>query len=161
VVDHRVAPGGGIDHAIDGLLIGHLTKRGELVNLSSRFIAQPIEAANKGAVNRAQLIAAGLSPSIFPAAIPGLETGSFYIFRTDMQLNDKNHLTARFNRSDGVGKNLIPGMLNTLERVIDTPNVDYALAGYFLISTGLDSLSNGEITPNNRYGSPVTNKWIG
>ena len=41
----------------DGLLIGHLTKRGELVNLSSRFIPQPLEAANKGAVNRAQLVA--------------------------------------------------------------------------------------------------------
>ena len=32
----------------DGLLIGHLTKRDELVNLSSRFIPQPLEAANKG-----------------------------------------------------------------------------------------------------------------
>ena len=78
--------------------------------------------------NQAQLIAAGLPASIFPAAIPGLETGSFYIFRTDVQLNDKNRLTARFNHSDGVGKNLIPGMLNTLERSLDTPNVDHALA---------------------------------
>ncbi len=78
--------------------------------------------------DRAQLIAAGLPASIFPAAIPGSESGSFYIFRTDMQLNDKNRLTARFNRSAGIGKNLIPAMLNTLERTLDTPNVDYALA---------------------------------
>jgi hypothetical protein len=78
--------------------------------------------------NRAQLIAAGLPASIFPAAIPGSETGSFYIFRTDMQLNNKNRLTARFNHSDAVGKNLLPGMLNTLERMLDTPNVDHALA---------------------------------
>ncbi len=78
--------------------------------------------------NQAQLIAAGLPASIFPAAIPGSETGSFYIFRTDMQLNNKNRLTARFNHSDGVGKSLIPGMLNTSERSLDTPNVDHALA---------------------------------
>jgi hypothetical protein len=78
--------------------------------------------------DQAQLIGAGLPASIFPAAIPGLETGSFYIFRTDMQLNDKNRLTVRLNRSDGIGKNLIPAMLNTLERTLDTPNVDYALA---------------------------------
>ena len=47
-----------------------------------------------------QLIAAGLSPAIFPPAIPSLETGAFYIFRTDLQLNKGNRLTARFNHSD-------------------------------------------------------------
>ena len=47
----------------DGLLIGHLTKRGELVNLSSRFVPQPLEAANKGAINRAQLIAKPVIPA--------------------------------------------------------------------------------------------------
>jgi hypothetical protein len=50
--------------------------------------------------DRAQLIAAGLPASIFPFAIPFLETGSFYIFRTDAQLTDKNRLTVRFNHSD-------------------------------------------------------------
>ena len=78
--------------------------------------------------DQAQLIGAGLPAAIFPAAIPGSEKGAFYIFRTDAQLNDKNRLTVRFNRSDGIGKNLIPAMLNTLERTLDTPNVDYALA---------------------------------
>jgi hypothetical protein len=80
------------------------------------------------AENQAQLIAAGLPAAIFPAAIPGSESASFYIFRTDVQLNDQNRLTARVNRSAGIGKNLIPAMLNTLERSLDTPNVDYALA---------------------------------
>jgi hypothetical protein len=78
--------------------------------------------------DKAQLIAAGLSPSSFPVAIPFLETGPFYLFRTDAQLNDKNRLTARFNHSDLQSKNFIGGGLNTLERNIDTFSVDYGLA---------------------------------
>ena len=78
--------------------------------------------------DKAQLIAAGLSPSVFPPAIPGLETGPFYIFRTDLQINDKNRLTARFNHSDLRSDNLIPGGLNTLERSVNSTTVDYGLA---------------------------------
>jgi hypothetical protein len=78
--------------------------------------------------DRAQLIAAGLPASIFPFAIPFLETGSFYIFRTDAQLNDKNRLTARFNHSDIKSINAIPGGLTTLERSSDSFSIDYGLA---------------------------------
>ncbi|MBA2736252.1 MAG: hypothetical protein H0U50_05610, partial [Pyrinomonadaceae bacterium] len=65
--------------------------------------------------DKTRLIAAGLSPSIFPPAIPSLETGPFYIFRSDAQLNDKNRLTVRFNYAE-LSSNAIPGGLNTLER---------------------------------------------
>ena len=78
--------------------------------------------------NRADLIDAGLSPSIFPPAIPSLEIGSFHIFRTDAQLNDGNRLSGRFNHSDGESKNFSQGGINTLERTIDGVGVDYALA---------------------------------
>ncbi len=78
--------------------------------------------------DKAQLIAAGLSPSIFPPAIPFLERVPFYIFRTDAQLNDKHRLTMRFNHSDSQSKNFIQGGLNTLERGADTTSVDYGLA---------------------------------
>ena len=78
--------------------------------------------------NRAQLIAAGLSPSIFPLAIPSLERISFYIFRTDFQLNQSNRLTARFNHSNLRSENFIPGGLNTLERSTDAHTKDFALA---------------------------------
>ncbi len=77
---------------------------------------------------QAELIAAGLPASIFPFAIPFLETGSFYIFRTDAQLNDKNRLTVRFNHSDIKSKNAIPGGLTTLERSSDSFSIDYGLA---------------------------------
>ncbi|MCA1623633.1 MAG: TonB-dependent receptor [Acidobacteria bacterium] len=77
--------------------------------------------------DKAQLIAAGLPASIFPPAIPSLETGPFYIFRTDVQLNKSNRLTARFNHSDQSLENFIPGGLNTLERATDTTSVDYSL----------------------------------
>lgn len=78
--------------------------------------------------DKAQLIAAGLSPSIFPPAIPSVETGPFYIVRSDAQLNDQNHLTARLNHSDLSSKNFITGGLNTLERAVDAATVDYSLA---------------------------------
>ena len=78
--------------------------------------------------DQAQLIAAGLPASIFPFAIPFLETGSFYIFRTDAQLTAKNRLTVRFNHSDIKSKNAIPGGLTTLERSSDSFSTDYGLA---------------------------------
>lgn len=77
--------------------------------------------------NREALIAAGLSPSIFPLAIPALEKGSFYIFRTDVQINKSNRLAIRFNHSDLKSPNFIQGRLNTLERSIDSFSVDHNL----------------------------------
>ncbi len=74
--------------------------------------------------NRDRLIAAGLSPSIFPAAIPGVELGSTYIFRTDLQINSNNRMSARINHSDVNTKNAIGGRFNTLERTIDSASVD-------------------------------------
>jgi hypothetical protein len=79
------------------------------------------------------LVAAGLSPSVFPPAIPSLESGVFYIFRTDLQLNKGNRLTARFNHSDVSSENFIQGGLNTLERGVDSTSVDYSL-GVQLVS---------------------------
>lgn len=69
--------------------------------------------------DRDALIAAGLSPSIFVPAIPRVERGPFYIFRSDLQLNEGNRLAARFNYFDQKAQNWIPGGLNTLERSVD------------------------------------------
>lgn len=74
-----------------------------------------------------------LPASIFPAAIPTLEGGPFYIFRTDAQLNKSNRLTGRFNHSDQSSQNFIEGRLNTLERTVTTTSVDYSL-GVQLVS---------------------------
>ncbi len=78
--------------------------------------------------DKARLIAEGLPASIFPLAIPFLQSGPYYIFRSDAQLNDKNRLTVRFNHSDLLIKNSIQGGLNTLERNVDAFQFDYALA---------------------------------
>lgn len=78
--------------------------------------------------DKAQLIAAGLRASVFPAAIPFLETGPFHIFRSDAQLNEKHRLSVRFNHSDLQSKNFLPGGLNTLERSLVAFSVDYGLA---------------------------------
>jgi hypothetical protein len=78
--------------------------------------------------NKARLIAAGLAPRIFPPAIPSLERGPFYIFRTDLQVDKSHRLTVRFNHSDLLSKNQIPGGLNTLERSTDAVAVSHGLA---------------------------------
>lgn len=78
--------------------------------------------------NRADLIAAGLSPSIFPPAIPTVERGKFYIFRTDLQINDKNRLSTRFNFGDINSENFIQGRFNTLDRSADSAGNDFGIA---------------------------------
>lgn len=78
--------------------------------------------------DRDLLVAAGLPASIFVPVIPRVERGSFYIFRTDIQLNENNRLATRFNHADLYAKNWIPGGFNTLERSVDAFTIDYGLA---------------------------------
>ncbi len=78
--------------------------------------------------DKAQLIAAGLSPSIFPPAIPFLERGPIYIFRTDLQINPQNRLAVRLNLFNPSSDNFITGGLNTLERTLDAVVNGYGLA---------------------------------
>jgi hypothetical protein len=78
--------------------------------------------------DKTRLIAAGLSPAIFSSAIPSSEKGTFYIIRTDAQLNNHNRLTVRFNRATLNSDNFIPGGLNTLERGFDASAVSHGFA---------------------------------
>lgn len=60
----------------EGLLVGHVTRNGELVNLADHFVADPAKAANSGTPNRATLLA---SPTITAAgaiARAGADIGS-------------------------------------------------------------------------------------
>jgi hypothetical protein len=91
--------------------------------------------------DRAQLIAAGLPDSIFPASIPISTKRDFYIFRTDLQLNKSNRLTGRFNRSPHIALNLINGGLNTLERGVNNISPDYSF-GVQLVSYKLRGILN-------------------
>ncbi|MEP6923327.1 MAG: carboxypeptidase-like regulatory domain-containing protein, partial [Pyrinomonadaceae bacterium] len=73
--------------------------------------------------NQAALIAAGVPASAFPTAIPTAQKVNFYIFRTDVQLNDNNRLSGRFNYFKNLSPDNIAGQLNTLERSIDFNDV--------------------------------------
>jgi len=88
--------------------------------------AERLSAIRSGDRNR--LIAAGLSPSIFPAVIPSSGHNSFYILRSDVQLNEKHRLVLRFNRNDGKVRNFSAAGLNTLDRTSDNFSSDRALA---------------------------------
>jgi hypothetical protein len=48
----------------ESLFVGHLTRNGELINISSRFVPNPIQAASVGVPNRSALVA---NPTIAPA----------------------------------------------------------------------------------------------
>jgi hypothetical protein len=84
------------------------------------------------AESRAQLVAAGLSPSIFPPNSPVEISRDFYIFRTDLQLNKSNRLTARFNGSPHLAYLIGSGGLNTLERSQTNKNRDYSIGIQFV-----------------------------
>ncbi len=88
--------------------------------------------------NKAALIAAGVSASAFPTAIPTGQKVNFYIVKTDAQLNDNNRLSVRYNYFKNLSPDNIAGQLNTLERSIDFNDVSYSLG------TQLASI----ITPN-------------
>jgi hypothetical protein len=50
------------------------------------------------------------------------------IFRTDLQINSNNRLSARFNHADATAENASGGRFNTLERSFDAATVDYGSA---------------------------------
>ncbi len=80
------------------------------------------------AANQAALVAAGLSQSIFPAAIPVSQKANFFLIRTDAQLSDKHRLTGRFNWFKNISPNNINGQQNTLQRSIDFKDLSYSPA---------------------------------
>jgi hypothetical protein len=87
--------------------------------------------------NRQALIAAGLSPAIFPPSIPSVERGKFFIFRADFQLNEMNHLMARLNLADASVDNNPQGRLNTLERTLDAFSRSWSAAAQIVSYTPL------------------------
>lgn len=77
--------------------------------------------------DRLRLIDAGLPASIFSARVPIPEYSAFYIYRTDVQLNENNQLAVRFNHSDSGIENQNVGGLNTSERGVDSKGIDRAV----------------------------------
>jgi hypothetical protein len=72
------------------------------------------------------LIAAGVPASAFPTAIPTAQKVNFFIVRTDLQLNDKNHLNVRVNYFKNLSPDNIAGGLNTLQRSIDFNDISWS-----------------------------------
>ncbi len=102
--------------------------------------------------NRNRLIAAGLSESIFPAIIPASDHGSFYILRSDLQLNDQNRVAARYSHSDFGGTNFARAGVNTLERGTDFFIQNHAVAVQ-LVSGTVRSLNEFRFQYSQVYGS--------
>jgi len=86
--------------------------------------------------NRDALIAAGLSPSIFVPSVPRLEKGSFYVFRTDAQLNRNNRLAVRLNHAALNAENWLQGGNITTDRFVDAFTNDYAIGAQLVSDTG-------------------------
>ncbi|MBE7515628.1 MAG: TonB-dependent receptor [Chloracidobacterium sp.] len=84
--------------------------------------------------NQQALIAAGVSASAFPTAIPAAQKVNFFIVRTDAQLTENHRLTGRFNYFKNISPDNIGGGLTTLERSIDFLDKSYSL-GLQLVST--------------------------
>ena len=95
---------------------------------------EPARLITINSTNQAALVAAGLSSSIFPAAIPVSQKVNFFLIRTDAQLNENHRLSGRFNYFHNNSPNNIGGGANTLERSIDFLDLSYSI-GTQLIST--------------------------
>lgn len=85
--------------------------------------------------NRLALIAAGLSPSVFVAAIPAGELAVLSILRSDAELTGSHRLAVRFNQSHAPAWNLIQGGLNTLEKSTDGLAADQSIAAQLVSQT--------------------------
>lgn len=92
------------------------------------FSGRPAQVVNITDANRQALVAAGLPASIFVPTIPASQKVNFYIFRTDVQLNDIHRLTGRYIRFTNYSPNNVGGNLNTLERTVDLDDKSNSLA---------------------------------
>jgi hypothetical protein len=118
------------------------------------------------AATQASLIAAGLSASALPAAIPTQQNAKFYIIRTDAQLNDNNRLTGRFNLFKNLTTDNIGGGATTLERSVDFDDLAYSGAVQLVSSFSTNYLnefrfqyakrnSNFLVSPNSGTGPSI------
>jgi hypothetical protein len=92
------------------------------------FSGRPQQLVTISEANRQALVAAGLSSDIFPSSIPASQKVNFFIFRTDVQLNDAHRLTGRYIRFTNFSPNNVAGGLNTLERTVDLDDKSNSLA---------------------------------
>ncbi len=69
--------------------------------------------------NKTALIAAGLPASAFPANIPTSQNVTFFIARTDVQIDSGNRLMGRYIYFRNSSPDNIAGGLNTLQRSVD------------------------------------------
>lgn len=88
---------------------------------------EPLRIITINDADKADLIAAGVSASAFPTAIPASQKVNFFIIRSDAQLNASNRLTGRFNYFKNISPDNINGQTNTLERSIDFDDKSYSL----------------------------------
>ncbi len=91
--------------------------------------------------NKTALIASGLPASAFPANIPTSQNVSFFIGRTDVQIDPSNRLLGRYiyfrnNSPDNIG-----GGLNTLQRSVDFKDAADSV-GVQLVSTFSPTILN-------------------
>jgi hypothetical protein len=91
--------------------------------------------------NQAALIAAGVPPAAFPAAIPTQQKAHFFIVRTDAQLTEQHRLTGRFNYFKNLTSSNTAGGINTLERTIDFDDKSYAGAAQLVSTFGANLLN--------------------
>lgn len=81
-----------------------------------------------------QLVAAGVSASAFPGAIPTSQKVDFFIVRSDAQLTDEQRLVGRYNLFRNTSPDNIAGGILTLERSVDFIDASDSV-GVQLIST--------------------------
>ncbi|MDQ6787080.1 MAG: TonB-dependent receptor [Acidobacteriota bacterium] len=114
---------------------------GGFENVKRDLAGEPIRTITIKDSDKQALIAAGVSSSAFPTAIPAAQKVNFFIVRSDAQLTNQHRLTGRYNYFKNISPDNINGQTNTLQRSIDFDDISYSGAAQ-LISTFSPDLLN-------------------
>lgn len=91
--------------------------------------AQQVTLTPANIIERQRLVTAGaISGDVVVDSIPASQKVNFFIFRTDVQLNDANRLTGRYISFTNFSPNNVGGGINTLERTVDLDDKSNSLA---------------------------------
>jgi hypothetical protein len=110
-------------------------------------------------ITPANAAAIGLAPQ--PAFVPNVQTGKFFIAKSDVQLNDSNRATVRWNRFHNDAPYNSGGNLASLEQATNFLDAMDSVAGQLVSSLGGSKLNEFRVQYAHRHQGSVANSDSG
>jgi hypothetical protein len=110
-------------------------------------------------ITAANAAAIGLAPQ--PAFVPNVQTGKFFIAKSDVQLNGSNRATVRWNRFHNDAPYNSGGNLASLEQATNFLDAMDSVAGQLVSSLGSSKLNEFRVQYAHRHQGSVANSDSG